>query len=70
MTYQNARAVVSGGLFALLWSAAASAALPCGTLDEHEKWGGHAVARHVGKTREFLKSRLDDDVTAFPARMP
>ena len=44
-----------------LWTSGAVAALPCGTLAEHETWGGHTKARHVHKDRKFLQGRIDDE---------
>jgi hypothetical protein len=36
-------------------------ALPCGTLQGHEQWGGHTIARHVGKSASDLKARITSE---------
>lgn len=61
MVPRFARLGAVSALIVSLWSSTASAALPCGTLLEHETWGGHTLARHVAKSRTFLQSRLDDE---------
>ncbi len=39
----------------------AKSLIPGGDLDEHERAGGHLLARHVGKTEEQLRQRLKSD---------
>lgn len=38
-----------------------AAALPGGSLEAHERAGGHLLARHVGKSAEQLRQRLEND---------
>lgn len=40
---------------------AASAAVPGGGLEAHERAGGHLLSRHVGKSAEQLRQRLQSD---------
>lgn len=54
-------AALSSGVRDKNSSSAAVAGIPGGSLDAHERVGGHMLSRHVGKSAEQLKQRLAGD---------